>query len=112
MTRRKTAGHCCPAARRPRAFPRLAFRHKDRLPIPVGQPWSPHSSLQPSPSLAGDAALPTAPCDEALLAPHQAKDKGSCQPDWSFPAPTAGLALWYELFPSLGQTRVARSTLE
>lgn len=80
MTRRNTAGHCCPAVCWPRAFPGLALRHTDRLPIPGGggHPQSLHSSLQPSPSLAGDAALPTSTCNKAPLAPHRAKDKGSC----------------------------------
>lgn len=71
--RRALLPSCAPAPRLPQA----GFRHKDRLPTPAGQPWSPHSSLQPSPSLAGDAALPTATCDEAPLAPRQAKDRGS-----------------------------------
>lgn len=109
---RKTAGRCCPAARQPCAFRGLAFSHKDRLPIAVGHPQSPHSSLQLPPSLARDAGLPTATCDEAALALCQAKDKGSCQLDWSSPAPTTGLALWHVLFPSLGQAHVACSTLE
>lgn len=108
MTQRKATGRCCPAVCQLCAFPGLAFRHKDYLPIPGTPPVPPQ---QPSPSLARDAALPTAAGDEAPLAPHQTKDQGSCWTARSFPAATLGLALGHVLFPSLGQAHVACSPL-
>lgn len=108
MTQRKTTGHCCPAVCQLRAFPGLAFRHKDYLPIP-GPP--PVPTQQPSPSSARDAALPTTAGAEAPLAPHHTKDWGSCRTARSFLAPTVGLALGHVLFPSLGQAHGACSTL-
>lgn len=84
--RRAWLPSCTPAPHLPQA----GFQAPDHLPTPVGHPRCPHRSLQPSPSLAGDAASPTAACHEALLAPRQAKDEtGVCRvPPWDWPRGT------------------------